>query len=100
MTTAHSTQSTPHPPKQPLYLSPDELEACFDIDKYDIDSASGESLVKLAFPATRLVTEIINLSQRYPYINSAGLVLTVDVLLSVFEPVDAPRLMETNKGDV
>ncbi len=44
MTTDHSTQSTPHPPKQPLYLSPDELCACDDIDRNGIDKASRDSL--------------------------------------------------------
>ena len=46
MTKIYSTQSTPHPPKQPWYLSPDEIRASYDIDKHGIDSESqsGEDL--------------------------------------------------------
>ncbi len=96
MTTKYST---PHPPKGPLFLSPEELQACDDIDKNGIDMASRESLEKLAFLATCLATEVINFIKHYPSIKPAGLLLNVDVLHSVWEPVNEPAFNETDDGD-
>lgn len=99
MTAKHFTQSPPHPPKQPLYLSPDVLQACFDIDKNGIDSANQDSLIKLEFLAVCLTTEVINFGQRYPAIHPAGLLLQVDVLLPVSEPTNVSQWIKPNNGE-
>jgi len=87
LTNDYSTQSIPSLPTQPLFLSPDEIRVCYDIDKHGIDMASKASLEKLGFLATRLTTEVINFTKHYPALTPAGLVLNVDVLLPVWEPV-------------
>lgn len=92
MTKTHSTQSTPHPPKLPLFLSPDELRACYDIDRNGIDLAKRDSLLILEFLATALATEVINFIRTYPQSNPAGLMLNVDILLPVFEKVEDSEL--------
>ncbi len=85
MTNDHSTQSTPHPPKRPFYLSPDELRACEDFVKNNIDGASSTSLQTLRGLANHLLNEVIHFMTIYPAINPAGLMLTVDILLPIEE---------------
>ncbi len=85
MTNDHSTQSTPHPPKQPFYLSLDELRACEDFVKNNIDGASSASLQTLRSLAYHLLNEVIHFMTSYPAINPAGLMLTVDILLPIEE---------------
>lgn len=99
MTGIYSTQSTPHPPKQPLYLSPDVLRACMDIDTNGIDSASRRSLLTLESLATCLTTEVVNFNQRFPLISPAGLLLRVDVLLPVHEQVNGSELFNISGGE-
>lgn len=94
MTIQHNTQSTPHPPTptQPLFLSPDEVNACHDVDQHGIKGASRESLDKIQFLATCLATEAVNFTLAHPHTPQAGLMLTLRVLLPVYEPDDGEGL--------
>ncbi len=83
MTNNHHTQSTPLPPKRPFYLSPDELRACEDFVKNNIDGASSASLQILRGLANHLLNEVIHFMTSYPAIDPAGLMLTVDILLPI-----------------
>lgn len=94
MTIPEFTQSTPHPPKQPLLLSNDVLRACYDIDRNGVEFASPASLEKFSFLASCLTTEALNFIQAYPHSKPAGLVLNVEVLLPVWEPIDEPKNFE------
>ncbi len=99
MTITHNTQSTPHPPKQPLFLSPDEIRAYYDIDRNGIDKASSDSRMKLEFLVACLTTETVNFLKTYPHTQPAGLLLTIDVLLPVYEPVDEDELMSSDDDE-
>lgn len=66
------------------------------LDGYHADHTS---LEKLAFLATSLANEVINFIKHYPSIKPAGLLLNVDVLLPVWEPINESEFMETDDGD-
>lgn len=53
-----------------------------------------DSLMKLEFLVICLTTEVINFIKRYPHTNPAGLMLNIDVLLTVYEEVDESVFME------
>ena len=94
MTTEDSTLSFSDPPKQPLFLSNDVLRACYDIDKNGFELANLASLKKFSFLAICLMTEALNFIQAYPHSKPAGLLLNVEVLLLVWEPLDEPKNLE------
>ena len=95
----YSTQIVPDPPKQPLFLSPVELNAYYDIDKNGIDKASPNSRMKLEFLVACLTNEIIHFIKTYPHTKPAGLLLSVDVLLPIYEEIDGSELIETDDSD-
>ncbi len=99
MTEKYSTQLPSHPPKQPLFLSPNEIQACYDIDRNGIEKADRDSLMKLEFLVACLTTEVVNFIKRYPHTEPAGLMLAIDVLLPVYEEVDESVFMESDDGE-
>ena len=99
MTKHHSTQSTPHPPKQPLFLSQDDIRACFDIERYGFDKANVDSLLKMEFLIACFTNEVSRFIKTHKH-KPAGLLINLDILLPVFDPVDESEFMlDEEEGD-
>jgi len=115
MTKIYSTQIVPDPPKQRLFLSPVELNACYDIDKNGIDNANPDSRMKLEFlvasalascfalPSaslqSSLTNEITHFAKTWPHTKPAGLMLSVDVLSPIYEEINGTAIMEIDDSD-
>ena len=99
MTVKHSTQSTPHPPRQPLFLSQDDIRAYYDIDNHGIKRAGLDSQLRLELLVGCLTTNVTHFIKTYRTIKPAGLLLNVDVLLPVFQEVHESEFLEEEPED-